>query len=160
MKTEQRLPAWALRAAEDDDRTAILALEEAGIRAAAEALWGTWRPSATPEELDLTGHEMVVAGPQILGCIQVLEHPDHMQIAKLYLAAPARGTGLGAALLTLKKDLARHRDLSLRVRELTTKSRARAFYEREGFRLISETAERWVWDWSPDPSSARPVTKP
>ncbi|MEO1795531.1 MAG: GNAT family N-acetyltransferase [Pseudomonadota bacterium] len=150
---------WALRPAGDADRVDILALEEAGIRYAAEALWGNWRPSSSPEALELTGHEMVVDGAEILGCIQTLEEPGHVQIAKLYLAPQAQGHGIGAALLDLKKGLAAAKSQKLCVRGLTTNPRARAFYEREGFHLIKETAERWFWEWTPNSAQVGPVTK-
>ncbi|MGR3467850.1 MAG: GNAT family N-acetyltransferase [Shimia sp.] len=107
-------PDVLLRPATDTDRTTILVLEEAGIRHAAEALWGNWRPSVTPEALDLTGHEMVCRDGQIVGVIQTLHHPDHVQIAKLYLAPEARGQGIGATLITRAKGVACAADLPSR----------------------------------------------
>ncbi|MGR3503953.1 GNAT family N-acetyltransferase [Pseudaestuariivita sp.] len=143
-------PEFHLRRAADGDRRRILELEEIGIRAHAEALWGNWRPSACPETLDLAGHEMVMRDGAALGVIQTVRAPNHHQIAKLYLDPEAQGQGVGTALLRLRQDAARKAELPLRVRGLTTNVAARRFYERAGFRLVDETAERWFWQWSPE----------
>ncbi|MEP3331832.1 hypothetical protein [Sedimentitalea sp.] len=58
-----------LRQAVRADAPVILWLEEAGMKKYATAIWGSWRPSATVEEIDVSNHQMVEIEGQTIGCI-------------------------------------------------------------------------------------------
>lgn len=61
------------------------------------------------------------------------------QMDGIFVASEARGQGVGTALLTAIKDEARRRDMSqVQLDVIDTNPRARALYEREGFRTVSE----------------------
>ena len=137
-----------LRRATRQDAPHIMQLEEDGIRTRAEELWGNWRPSATPETLDLTGHAMIEMAGVAVGCIACERHPDHVRIRKLYISAAHRRQGLGAMSLALTVQEAEARGLATRVSTLSTNTDAKRFYEREGFRVIETTAERILFEYA------------
>lgn len=130
-----------LRTALPEDRITILALEESGMRPHAEALWGNWRPSATPDTLDLRGHEMIEKDGQTIGCLATEQHADHLRLCKLYIDAAHRNRGIGALALRLMVDRAATLGLPVRLSVLTTNP-ALHFYRRAGFEIASSTPER------------------
>jgi GNAT superfamily N-acetyltransferase len=134
----------ALRQADRSDAKCLTDLEEICMRGYAEALWGTWRPSATPGTLDLAGHEIIEADGLAAGCIAVTWHPDHLFIEKLYLWPSFQRLGIGASVLGSKTEAGARLNLPTRLSVLTTNPADR-FYKREGFVLEAETPERRVF---------------
>lgn len=130
-----------LRPAKRSDAIYLLELEEACMRAYAEALWGSWRPSDTEETLDLAGHEVIELEGHPCDCVAVSWHPDHMFIEKLYIGPAYQGRGIGAFALSAKTNIAAERGLPTKLSVLTTNPADR-FYKREGFTLEAETPER------------------
>jgi len=130
-----------LRPAKRSDAGYLLDLEEACMRAYAEALWGSWRPADTIETLDLSGHEIIELEGQPCGCVAVSWRSDHLFIEKLYIAPSYQGRGIGAFALRTKTDIAAERGLPTKLSVLTTNPADR-FYKREGFTLEAETTER------------------
>lgn len=130
-----------LRPADKAHARYLLDLEETCMRGYAEALWGNWRPSDSAESLDVAGHELIVLDGEVVGCVAVTWHPDHLFIDKLYIAPPFQGRGIGAAVLRGKVDEAAGRMLATKLSVLATNP-AIGFYRREGFVLETETAER------------------
>ena len=130
-----------LRPALARDCATILALEEAGMRLHAEALWGNWIPSAMPETLDPGGHEMIEWGGRTVGVVATGLHDDHLRIGKLYIAPEVRNLGLGTRILNRKIAEAALLGLPVRLSVLTTNPALR-FYRRAGFDIAHSTAER------------------
>jgi ribosomal protein S18 acetylase RimI-like enzyme len=124
------------------DAPVILRLEEDGMRSYAEALWGKWVPSSTPELLLLEGHEMIEWNGEIVGCVACEWQADHLRIKKLYVSPQYRRRGIGACVLGIKLRQAACRGLTLRLAVLSTNSDARRFYEREGMSVADRTEER------------------
>lgn len=133
-----------VRSATDADRQRILELEEQGMREYAETLWGHWKPSSTPAELDLTGHMVAERQGRVIASLQTLQHRDCVQLARLYVAPEARRRTIGKALLGLVIQRFPSQPITLRV--LTSNPNARRFYEREGFLLVGSTPERWFFE--------------
>jgi GNAT superfamily N-acetyltransferase len=69
--------------------------------------------------------------------------PDCLVVRKLYVAPAHQGGGIGAWALRAAVAEASAAGLPVRLTVLRTNP-ARRFYEREGFRLAGETAERWT----------------
>lgn len=130
-----------LRPATREDAPFILMLEELGMRGYAQALWGSWQPSATVESLALEGHEIIEAGGESVGCIATAWHPDHLRVQKLYIHPDHRNRGFGAQALRTWVAEAAERGLPTWLSVLTTNP-AQKFYEREGFSVREETRER------------------
>lgn len=70
----------------------------------------------------------------LLGCIATAEAADHVELYGFYLEPTAQGRGLGAAIFTaLCAELPA---LPIRI-EVLKGSRARRFWERQGFRFVA-----------------------
>ena len=149
--------ATRLRPACPGDAGLVLRLEEEGMRAYAQALWGAWRPSATPENLSLDGHRIVVADGADVGCLAVEHHAGHRRLRKLYIAVGARNQGIGAWSLNRVVSEAFAGGLFVRVSVLVTNPAIR-FYLREGFVHSGGTAERRFLERHPDGSIASGVS--
>jgi N-acetylglutamate synthase-like GNAT family acetyltransferase len=138
-----RYPTGAIttRPATVSDANFILKLEALCMRKHAEALWGTWRPSASAETLDVAGHEIIEVAGHLAGCVAVTWHDDHLFVDKLYIHPDRQGHGAGAIILERKVSEAAARKLPTVLSVLTTNP-ADSFYRREGFAIVSETTER------------------
>lgn len=131
----------SLRPATRVDARYLLQLEEACMRFYAEALWGNWRPSATPETLDLDGHEVIALNGASVGAVAVTWDEGHLFIDRLYIAPAFQRQGIGSIILMRKVDEAARQGLPTKLSVLRSNP-ADAFYRRAGFVLLSETAER------------------
>lgn len=129
------------RTAKDCDRPLILHLEEITMRAYAEALWGNWKPSSSVENLNCAGHFMIDLGKNSVGCYAIEEDGNCLIIKKLYIDPPSQRKGLGAKALKRITSQAKEGGLRTSLSVLTTNP-AKRFYEREGFSVLSQTAER------------------
>jgi ribosomal protein S18 acetylase RimI-like enzyme len=147
--SESRAVSVSLRCATDEDRAAVLRLEEDAMRPYAEALWSGWQPSATINSLDLGGHEMIELSGRTVGCIACLPQSDHLRISKLYISTEFRNRGVGSEVLRIKKRYAGKQGLPLRLSVMSTNPDARRFYEREGFVLNAQTAECFTYAYPP-----------
>ncbi|MGB5862763.1 MAG: GNAT family N-acetyltransferase [Sulfitobacter sp.] len=112
------------------------------MRSYAEALWGEWVPSSTPELLLLEGHGMIEWCRKLVGCVACEWQADHLRIEKLYVSPQYRRSGIGACVLAIKLRQAVCRGLTLRLTVLNTNSDAQRFYEREGMSVVDRTEER------------------
>jgi ribosomal protein S18 acetylase RimI-like enzyme len=131
------------RTARRADARYVLGLEEACMRAYAEALWGHWHASDTPATMCLGGCYIVECEGEAVGCVQVSHRGDHLWIEKLYIDPDYQNRGLGAQVLQHVLAAAAREQLPVRLCVLTTNP-AQAFYERAGFVVCEETAERRI----------------
>lgn len=138
----QHFETARLRSAIPEDIKTILWLEEICMKGYAEALWGNWRPSATPETLDISIHEMVVVTNQIVGCVATRLLPGSLNLAKLYLSPGARNQGIGAWVLRQLLARADASDRPVQLRVLTNNPAVR-FYARHGFRVERRTQDHF-----------------
>ncbi|QFU09563.1 Acetyltransferase (GNAT) family protein [Rhodobacteraceae bacterium THAF1] len=143
-----------LRPATRDDAALILILEEAGMRPYAEALWGVWTPSATPDTLDLSNHDMIEVAGQDVGCVATAWHTDHLRLRKLYIGPDSRRQGIGASTLARVFQAAAAQGMPLRLSVLTSNRDAARFYLRDGFEAISHDAERIMFERPPSRTQA------
>lgn len=130
-----------LRKATNEDGPLVLWLEEICMKDYAIALWGKWRQSATLEEINLTGHQIIEFDSQAIGCVATTRQEGFLQVDKLYLGPDFRNRGIGAHVLRRIVKCDGHSSLPVRLSVLTTNP-ALKFYLREGFAVESETAER------------------
>ncbi|MEJ6398904.1 GNAT family N-acetyltransferase [Yoonia sp. 208BN28-4] len=132
--------AITLRPARRDDVEMILWLEEVAMKDYAVALWGDWRSSDTAETVDVSVHEMVVAGDSSIGCIATRVDAEALSLLRLYLAPDVRSKGIGATVLRQIKQRADDIRLPVRLRVLANNP-ARRFYTRHGFETEDQTPD-------------------
>jgi ribosomal protein S18 acetylase RimI-like enzyme len=132
------------RTARRADARYVLGLEEACMRAYAEALWGHWHASDTPQTLCLGGCYILECDGEAVGCVQVSHRGDHLWIEKLYIDPDQQSRGLGGQALQRVLAAAAREQLPVRLCVLTTNPAAQAFYERLGFTVYEESPGRRI----------------
>ena len=112
------------------------------MRPHVEQAFGRWDDDAQRERFSATTdpatHEIVQVAGEPVGCLWVREHPDALELVRLYLLPQVQNRGLGSALLVGLLDRARREGRGVRLRVLK-QSPARRFYERHGFVVVDET---------------------
>lgn len=139
-----------LRDATADDLALCFAITEDAMRGHVERTWGRWdaddelrkhRANFTPET-----YRIIHADDEVAGLVAVEDLPDHVWLVKLYLLAPHRGRGIGSQVLQGVLQHARRLGKPVRLRVLRVNVGAKALYERHGFRVIDQTAERFFME--------------
>lgn len=145
----QSEPAFTLRRAIPADWTYIEALNERSYRDLVLRQFGAWNAAAQREKLDGKWrhgcYEIVLLAGQRGGAFSLEEHPDHLFLADVQIAASAQGRGLGSRIVEEAVARARARRLPLRLRVLHL-NRARALYERLGFRQYGITDTHYLME--------------
>ena len=139
--TEKRA-AISLRLAKAADAPFILRMEETGMQGYAIALWGSWRPSATPDTLDPTGHRIVVWDRRDVGVVATERESAHVRLRKLYIATSFRNLGIGAQVLgSIVKEAAAS---ARRPAQRPDHHPAIRFYLQGGFEIVDRDPKR-IW---------------
>jgi GNAT superfamily N-acetyltransferase len=134
-------PAWTLRRARPEDREFLLALKEAAMRPYVEQVWG-WddaEQAAYFDERFVPEHwQIIQVGGQDAGVLIVEEDAEQVYLAEIEVLPAWQGQGIGTAAIgsLMERATATGKPLNLRVLHVNT--RARALYERLGFRPYKE----------------------
>ncbi|MCW7541725.1 GNAT family N-acetyltransferase [Aquabacterium sp. A7-Y] len=115
------------------------------MRGHAVATWGRWLEREAREAVAADAaagrSEIVEAQGQRIGLLRLDRFATHLELEQLFLLPAWQRQGIGGRLVRGLQDDAQRHGLPLRLRVLRVNP-ARAFYERLGFRVTSETAER------------------
>ena len=130
-----------VRRAAPADGPLVLWLEEVSMKKHATALWGSWRPAARLQDLDLTDHRIIEQGDEAIGCLAMRRTESCLKLARLFIAPDHRNRGVGAHVLRAVVEQAIERGMPVRLSVLVTNP-AIGFYLREGFSVERETVER------------------
>jgi ribosomal protein S18 acetylase RimI-like enzyme len=136
---------FTLRPASPDDFPFLWWLHCHSIRPWVEALWGWdehWQAQYFSDKIDTEKLEIIEIEAEPIGCLWVERHHDHIHLDLVEIAPEFQGRGLGTKLiegLIVESD---GRGVPIRLRVLTTNP-AKALYERLGFRVVKQTAERY-----------------
>jgi ribosomal protein S18 acetylase RimI-like enzyme len=140
-------PPLRLRAAKADDQALTYVITEDAMRGYVEQTWGRWDPDEQrrkhADDFTPATHRIVLVGDKAAGLVALEDQPDHLWLVKLYLRAPYRGRGFGSQLLRDVLAAARAQGKPVRLRVLRVNTGARRLYERHGFRVVDESAERF-----------------
>jgi len=121
------------------------------MRPYVESTWGGWLEAegrARTAQDAKTGRSQVIQWVSVpVGLLCVDEFETHVQLDQLYIIPQYQRRGIGAHVLHLVLAEACISRLPLRLRVLRTNP-ARHFYERHGFRIVSETPERFFMERS------------
>lgn len=150
MKSDDRMPEFSFRPATSDDLAITYALTEDAMRSYVEQTWGAWeaeeqlakhRANFTPET-----HQLILVDGVVAGLVAVEDLATHLWLVKLYLFQRYRRAGIGSRVLQSVLADARASGKPVRLRVLKVNQRARALYERLGFRVIDEAPERFFME--------------
>jgi GNAT superfamily N-acetyltransferase len=117
------------------------------MRAYVEAIWG-WDENQQDEwaveffRHREAIHEIALVSEEPIGYLSYEDMDDDLVLEQLYLHPDHQGQGYGSEILSRLIGLAHSVGKPLSLSVLTTNPRARAFYERYGFVVVNETAER------------------
>ncbi|SFK09433.1 Protein N-acetyltransferase, RimJ/RimL family [Pseudovibrio ascidiaceicola] len=95
----------------------------------------------------------IIENEDVLGFYVLWDKQNHLYLERLYFHPNAQGRGIGAKILNLLKQQATTQTKPIRL-EVLPKSRANAFYLRQGFELVEEREEETVYKFAPDSSLA------
>ena len=136
---------FSLRQAAAADADFVYRVVEATMRHYVEQTWGSFS-----EELSRKGMGALVAtgdcaiiefAGEDIGVLAVKRHPDHIELAQLFILPSHQNRGIGTSILRSIMQEARQAGKPVRLRLLAVNP-ARRLYEREGFRVSSTTPER------------------
>jgi GNAT superfamily N-acetyltransferase len=134
-------PQYATRPARPEDADFVYRVSEATMRAYAEATFGIWSEQIARDSFIPATHRILHYDGKDIGCIELLDLPEAVQLNKLYILPAWQHQGIGTRILNDIKTLASARNKPLRLRVLRVNP-ARRLYERLGFRIEHETPER------------------
>ena len=101
--TEPGGHALELRPAAESDFETVFAITMATMRAYVEATWGIWdeaeHRSRIRDSFEPSTHRLVHVDGQLAGLLAATEHPDHIQLVKVFLLPPFQGRGIGTRLV-------------------------------------------------------------
>lgn len=119
------------------------------MRPYVESTWGGWLEvagrSRTASDAQAGRSQIVQLSsvPVALLCVDKFE--THLQLDQLYIVPQYQRRGIGAYVLGLVLADARNSKLPVRLRVLRVNP-ARHFYQRHGFKVVSETPERFFME--------------
>jgi ribosomal protein S18 acetylase RimI-like enzyme len=141
---------WSLREARADDLDFLLALHEATMREYVERVWGwddAWQASILRSRFRPERWQIIQSDNQDVGLLVVEDDEDAMRLAEIEILPEWQGRGIGSSIVRWLMQEAARAGKPLTLRVLHVNERARALYERLGFRPFKEiethTYVRW-----------------
>jgi len=141
---------WQLRPARPDDRDFLYDLNEATMREHAEQVWG-WddaeQAAFFENRFQPDDWQVIQADGRDVGVLIVKEEDDQIYLAEIQILPESQGHGIGSSVVRalMEEAVAAGKPLSLRV--LHVNDRARALYERLGFRQFKEIETHAYLRW-------------
>jgi ribosomal protein S18 acetylase RimI-like enzyme len=135
------------RPATPDDKELLRRIHHAAYRDVVERQFGVWDEAEQRARFDKSvsaDHERIIElGGIAIGSIASIEADDHVFLSGIQLLPEYQNRGIGSELITRELAHAKSLDKPLRLQVLRA-NRARALYERLGFRVVSETEHHFV----------------
>ena len=145
---------YQLRPAVPEDRDWIYACKAASVRPYVEPICGgheAFQRRDFDGDFGSIGQFSVIeAAGQPIGFLQVLEEKDCVEVAELHLVSDCRGQGIGSSILRRLLADCGNRGRTLRLGCFKENHRAKALYQRLGFRQTAETETHYVLEAAPD----------
>jgi putative acetyltransferase len=136
-----------LREATGDDRAFLFGLHRLAMREYVQATWG-WTEPDQQERFRLNFEpsriQVLVAEGRDIGALTVLRTPKELVLGNIEILPAFQRQGIGSRVVRALLAEANVRRVPLSLQVLKTNPRARALYERLGFRQISETLTHYV----------------
>jgi ribosomal protein S18 acetylase RimI-like enzyme len=146
-----------LRAASCSDAEFIYRLVETTMRGYVEKVWGSFSEDYTrkhtEEAIASRSYSVIELDGDDIGALAVERHDTHIQLTQLYILPAHQNRGIGTYLVRQVIAEARDAQKPLRLRVLSVNP-ARRLYEREGFRVTSQTPERFFMELLPTDAPA------
>jgi len=144
------MDGWTLRPARTSDRDFLYALHEATMREHVDAVWG-WDDGIQISHFDDRFRpglwQVIQVDGRDVGVLVVEERVEEIYVARIEIGAEWQGRGIGTAVICSLMDDAATSGKELTLDVFHVNERARALYERLGFRVVarSETHASMRW---------------
>ncbi len=144
---------YQLRPAVQQDHDWIYACKAASVRPYVEAIWG-WDEAFQQRDFDsdfasVGQFQVIETSGKPIGFLQVLEKKDCVEVAELHLLPDYREQGIGSSILRRLLLNCQERGLPLRLGCFKENYRAKALYQRLGFRQTAETETHCILEAAP-----------
>jgi RimJ/RimL family protein N-acetyltransferase len=144
---------YRLREVDERDREFMFDVKRSGLREYVAATCGVWdddeQRTRFIANFTPAYDRIIVTSAGDVGTLCVAWDVDPAFLAGIYLAASARGAGLGTAIIRDILDRARELGRAVDLRVLLTNVPARRLYERLGFSVVGETDTHRLMRWTP-----------
>lgn len=127
-----------LRPAAERDREFLYALHCLTMRDVIEQTWGWddgWQRANFEERFDACSVSIIEAESRPVGSLWLEQRPDSLYVHELQVAPPQQGGGIGTAVIEMVIEQGASRGLPIVLSVVPANPRARALYERLGFRV-------------------------
>jgi len=132
---------YSQRDAMESDLSFVRHVHEASMRPHFESQFGVWdetfQKQKFSEPASIADHEILEVNEKPIGCAFVIEYPDRLVLARLWLLPEFQSKGIGTSFIKRLSEYADSLDLPVEISVLRS-NRARFFYERLGFEIIGE----------------------
>ncbi len=140
---------WTTRPATVDDREFAYMLRRAAYEDVVRRQFGQWNEALQQQFFDdrwrPEAYEIVEMQGRPIGALSVTRTQHEVQVVQIQLLPAYQGQGIGTALLQQELKWADEKGLPVRLQVLR-KNRARALYERLGFRVYDETEKHFLME--------------
>jgi ribosomal protein S18 acetylase RimI-like enzyme len=148
---------YSLRPVTDKDYDFLYHLHVATIRPTVEATWGwdeAFQADYFRSRWDPSQRQIIVVDRTDIGVVTLEERPEAVFLALIEIRPAYQDQGIGTAVIREVMADAHRRGLPVELHILKANVEARRLYERLGFRLTEERAERYVMRApAPDPDA-------
>jgi GNAT superfamily N-acetyltransferase len=142
----------SLRTATAADGEFAYEVLERTMKGYAVATWGRWLEAEaraeTRSDAGAGRSQIIEVNSASAGLLRVDRFPSHFQVEQLFLLAEYQKQGVGSQVLRAVLSEAHGRGVPVRLRVLRINP-AKRFYDRHGFRVVSETSERFFMECAP-----------
>ncbi len=152
---------FTLSPAGDDHYDAVFRLHETLFRTLIEPIWGwheSWQQQNFRSNWAACDTRVIMVGAEVIGYLQTLQTPEHLQLKNVGLLPAYRGRGIGRKLVGDVQTKAGTLGLPVVLSVFVTNPDAVRFYERMGFVKETGTKEFQHMRWNGGAISSIPRT--
>ncbi|KAK0622789.1 acyl-CoA N-acyltransferase [Immersiella caudata] len=145
-------PNFVLRPATDDDRDALYKIHRAAMYEVVKQTWGwdeDFQVALWDRDWDASEFRIVVVDGKVVGSMTVVQRPHEVRLSGFELNPEFQGRGIGSELIVGLQKEAVERGVPLALGVLLVNTRARALYERHGFKEYDRSEIKAEMRWEP-----------
>jgi GNAT superfamily N-acetyltransferase len=147
-----------LIAAEEEDRTFFRHAHHLAYRPVIEEMFGwneTKQDGYADKDFDERKPHIIHKEGRQVGVVGWQIKPDHIWFGPIFILPEYQGQGIGTHVVKEFIKKAKVEKLPLRLQTLLLNEKAKAFYERLGFRTLDKSAVHWQLEHTWDPKTAK-----
>ena len=148
MSTEPQ--PFSVRPATTDDIDALFVIHRAALGEYVAATWG-WDDALQlaffREHFQPEVRSVIEIEGRTIGFVDITDHDDCIRLENIEIAPRYQGHGIGTRIIQKLIARAQTRQVTLKLQVLKVNNRARALYDRLGFRCVGETETHFLMEY-------------